>query len=81
MLYSNVCRTERSNSGIIDDGHAKEVSISNGDILSYIELQALLDEINRQSKRPLLSNVPIDYVKSHLISCPLWTDISSKTNR
>lgn len=65
VLYSNVCRTERSNSGIIDDGHAKEVSISNGDILSYIELQALLDEINRQSKRPLYyRNVPIDYVKS-----------------
>lgn len=64
-LYKSICRTERFNSGIIDDSDAREVSISDGDILSYSEMQSLLDEISARSKRPLrYRNVPMDYVKS-----------------
>jgi hypothetical protein len=64
-LYQGICRTERFNSGIIDASSAKEISISTGDILSYLEMQNLLDEINKDSKRPLrYRNVPIDYMKS-----------------
>jgi len=64
-LYKSICRTERFNSGIIDDSDAREVSISDGDILSYSEVQSLLDEISARSKRPLrYRNVPMDYVKS-----------------
>lgn len=64
-LYRSICRTERFNTGIIDDSQAKEVLISDGDILSYIEMQSILEEINKRSKRPLrYRNVPMDYVKS-----------------
>ncbi|MGB4661745.1 MAG: DEAD/DEAH box helicase family protein, partial [Mobilitalea sp.] len=64
-LYQGICRTERLNSGIIDDSAAREVSISTGDILSYSEMQTLLDAINKDSKRSLrYHNVPMDYIKS-----------------
>lgn len=64
-LYKSICRTERFNTGIIDDSQAKEVEISEGDILSFSEIQSLLDEISSRSKRPLrYRNVPMDYVKS-----------------
>jgi hypothetical protein len=64
-LYRSICRTERFNSGIIDDSQAKEVAITDGDILSYSEMQSLLDKINQRNKRPLrYRNVPMDYVKS-----------------
>ncbi len=64
-LYKCICRTERFNSGIIDDSQAKEIEISDGDILSFCEMQSLLGGINMQSKRPLrYRNTPVDYVKS-----------------
>ncbi|MFR5266825.1 DEAD/DEAH box helicase [Clostridium sp.] len=61
-MYQGVCRTERFNvnkNGIIDDSQAREVEISEGDIMSYIKIQSLLKDIRA-------SNIPIDYVKS----CP-----------
>lgn len=63
MLYKCICRTERINSGVIDDSNAKEISISEGDILSYSEMQFLLDKISESSKLAY-RNVPMDYVKS-----------------
>jgi len=64
-LYKSICRTERFNTGIIDDSQAREIEISEGDILSYSEFQTLLDEISKRSKNPLrYRNVPVDYVKS-----------------
>lgn len=64
-LYGGICRTERFNSGIIDDNNVSEVSISEGDILSYSDMQSLLDEISIRSKRTLhYRSVPLDYVKS-----------------
>ena len=64
-LYQGVCRTERLNSGIIDDSGAAEISISEGDIISYSAMQSILDDMSKNSKRPpRYRNVPIDYVKS-----------------
>ena len=65
VLYKGVCRTERFNSGIIDDSGASEISISEGDIISYSAMQSILDDMSKNSKRPpRYRNVPIDYVKS-----------------
>lgn len=64
-LYRSMCRTERFNSGIIDDSNANVVEISEGDILSYSEMQSLIDKISNRSKNSLrYRNVPFDYVKS-----------------
>ena len=62
-LFKNICRTERITennlSDIIDDSDVKNsLNVLEEDILSYIEIQKLLDEIG------LGINVPIDYVKS-----------------
>lgn len=61
-MYQGVCRTERFNvnkNGIIEDNQAKEIKIGQGDIISYVKMQRLLNDIGA-------SNIPIDYVKS----CP-----------
>jgi hypothetical protein len=64
-LYKSVCRTERFSSGIIDDSAAKEVPITSGDILSYSDMQSLIDQINIKDHRALkYINIPMDYVKS-----------------
>ena len=64
-LYQGICRTERFNSGIIDDSGASEIAVSEGDIISYSAMQSLLDDMNQNSKQPLrYRNVPMDYVKS-----------------
>ena len=64
-LYQGICRTERFNTGIIDDRGAKEISVSAGDVLSYHAIQTLLDTISNQRPRALRwRNVPTDYVKS-----------------
>ena len=64
-LYQAICRTERFNTGIIDDSGAKEVPVTMGDILSYHANQSLLDNLCNRSKRALRwRNVPMDYVKS-----------------
>ena len=65
LLYQGVCRTERFNTGIIDDSGVKEVCVSAGDILSCDSMQTLLDAITKQNPKALhWRNVPIDYVKS-----------------
>jgi len=64
-MYDGVCRTERFNSGIIDNSEAKEIEITYRDILSFSEAQGLLDSINKRSKKPLRNrNIPMDYIKS-----------------
>ena len=64
-LYKGICRTERFNSGIIDDSQATEIDITEGDILSYCEMQSLLEKINSKANRKLrYRNVPMDYIKS-----------------
>lgn len=64
-LYQVICRSERFNTGIIDDSSVKEVKIGTGDILSYNAAQTLLDDITARIPKTLRwKNVPVDYVKS-----------------
>lgn len=64
-MYQSVCRTERFNTGIIDDSGVQEVPVSTDDILSYDAIQTLMDQIHQQSPGALCDrNVPMDYVKS-----------------
>ena len=64
-MYGGVSRTERFNTGVIDDSEAKEIKISERDIWSFSEAQGLLDKINAVSKKPLRNrNIPMDFVKS-----------------
>ena len=64
-LYQGICRTERFNTGIIDDDGVKEVKIAAGDIFSYDTMQTLLEAITAQSQKSVhWRNVPVDYVKS-----------------
>ena len=62
-MYKTVCRTERisekENADIIDTCEAKPLDkVLEGDIRSYIQIQQLLDDIQRGTR------VPIDYIKS-----------------
>ena len=62
-MYKNICRTERITenqlSDIIDNNDVKEpLEVLEEDIVSFIEVQKLLDDLG------LGINVPIDYVKS-----------------
>lgn len=70
-LYQAVSRTERFNTGIIDDGGACEMTFPDGDdtlvreILAYDAMQGLLDAAAENSRTSLhYRNVPMDYVKS-----------------
>lgn len=69
-LYNVMCRTERINLGIIDDLQAKEIPISVGDILSYNQMQRILElSFERDSKKKNGNmahtyKVPVEYVKS-----------------
>ncbi|WP_294852339.1 helicase-related protein [uncultured Oscillibacter sp.] len=57
-MYSCVCRTERFTDSLTDRSKACEMGhVDDGDILSYLELQALMDRLG-------LGRFPIDYVKS-----------------
>jgi hypothetical protein len=57
-MYQCVCRTERLTDSMIDRSKACEMNyVDNGDILSYLELQALMDRLG-------LGRFPMDYVKS-----------------
>ena len=59
-LYGVMCRTERFNSGIIDDSHVCDVQVMPEDILSFAEGQHLMDCLNHEN----LGNLPMEYVKS-----------------
>ena len=64
-LYQGICRTERFNTGIIDDSGVKEIQISSDDVLSCHAMQTLMDTIEKQDPKALhWRTVPIDYVKS-----------------
>jgi len=68
-MYEAMCRTERLNDGLIDSSGVKEVKISDGDIVSYIQMQQILadcrNKIEQQKHIHFRSfNVPVDYIKS-----------------
>ena len=67
QLYQGICRTERFNTGILDDSGVREVPVSQGDILSFDAMQSLMDQVAAQGERGDLlriRNVPMEYVKS-----------------
>lgn len=59
-----MCRTERFNSGIIDDSRVCDVQIVPEDILSFAEGQYLMDCLNQENTKVRLGNLPMEYVKS-----------------
>lgn len=63
-LYSVMCRTERFNSGIIDDSRVSDVEVQPEDILSFAECQNLMDYLSECNPKARLGNVPMEYVKS-----------------
>lgn len=63
-LYGVMCRTERFNSGIIDDSRVCDVQVVPEDILSFAEGQYLMDCLNQENTRVRMSNLPMEYVKS-----------------
>lgn len=63
-LYSVMCRTERFNSGIIDDSRVSDVEVQPEDILSFAECQNLIDYLSEHNSKARLGNVPMEYVKS-----------------
>lgn len=63
-LYGVMCRTERFNSGIIDDSCVCDVQVMPEDILSFAEGQYLMDCLSYENTRVHLGNLPMEYVKS-----------------
>ena len=63
-LYGVMCRTERFNSGIIDDSRVCDVQVGAVDILSFAEGQFLMDCLNQENTKVRLGNLPMEYVKS-----------------
>ena len=63
-LYGVMCRTERFNSGIIDDSRVCDVQVMPEDILSFAEGQHLMDCLSHENTRVRLENLPMEYVKS-----------------
>lgn len=63
-LYGVMCRTERFNSGIIDDSRVGDVQVMPEDILSFAEGQHLMDGLSHENTRVRLGNLPMEYVKS-----------------
>lgn len=63
-LYGVMCRTERFNSGIIDDSRVCDVQIVPEDILSFAEGQYLMDCLDQENTKVRLGNLPMEYVKS-----------------
>lgn len=64
VLYGVMCRTERFNSGIIDDSRVCDVQVMPEDILSFAEGQYLMDCLSHENTRVRLGNLPMEYVKS-----------------
>lgn len=58
QLYQGICRTERFNTGILDDSGVREVPVSEGDILSFDAMQSLLDRVAAQGGRGDLLRIP-----------------------
>ena len=63
-LYNVMCRTERFNSGIIDDSRVCEVPVLEGDILSYAHCQCLMERLAQAGACGSMGRFPMEYVKS-----------------
>ncbi|MDE7088904.1 MAG: helicase, partial [Prevotella sp.] len=63
-LYSVMCRTERFNSGIINDSGVTDIEVMPEDILSYAQCQNLIDCLANEQTDVRLGHLPMEYVKS-----------------
>ena len=68
-MYEGMCRTERLNEGLISSKAVGEVPIDTDDILSYCEMQKIVEACKNASERSTKhrfswTNVPMEYVKS-----------------
>lgn len=64
-MYGAMCRTERISNSIIDTTtHVKNVAVTEGDLLSYCQMQALLRYCKKNDPKFKWGQVPMDYVKS-----------------
>jgi len=63
-MYQVMCRTERLNEGLIRPmKEMQDLPISEGDVLSYCQMQHLLDKAAEYEQQPA-QRLPMDYVKS-----------------
>ena len=67
-LYNLMARTERPNTGIIED-QVKELDVTEDDIISFAQGQRLLDAIGRQELNSSFRNLPVEYIKSSPYIC------------
>lgn len=64
-MYGAMCRTERISNSIIDTTtYVKDVPVTDGDLLSYCQMQALLRYCKDKDNKFKWNQVPMDYVKS-----------------
>lgn len=68
-MYDGMCRTERLNEGLISTHAVCEIPIETSDIVSYCDMQHIIDAckvVSERSKGPRFcwTNIPVDYVKS-----------------
>lgn len=68
-MYEGMCRTERLNEGLISTRTVKEIPISEYDVISFYEMQRIIEACREITKvdgpsRFHWQNMPIDYVKS-----------------
>lgn len=62
-----MCRTERFNTGIVDDSQVRSVKITDGDILSYLQMNDLMkvfDKVKVRGVNYYTRSLPVEYVKS-----------------
>ena len=68
-MFEAMCRTERLNQGLISTHAVAEVPIDTDDIVSYCEMQRIVEACKKASERSKgnrfrWSNMPIEYAKS-----------------
>lgn len=64
-MYQVMCRTERLNEGLIQARQDMDnISISEGDILSFCQMQRLMDKSSELIAAPHKSKLPMEYAKS-----------------
>lgn len=61
-LYGVMCRTERSNSGIIDDSGVRDVTVLPEDVTQYAQMRKMMDRLKSDGAK--VGHLPMDYVKS-----------------
>ncbi len=61
-LYGVMCRTERFNSGIIDDSGVRNVTVLPEDVTQYAQMRNMMDRLKSDDAE--MGHLPMDYVKS-----------------